>query len=117
MKLKENKRFIALVVVALFIALGGFRIFYGGGIGFKIVAKNSFSFKDTIVNLDDLLGQPRIVVASQHPAAKRQLEEMGIIETDEQIRARVEREIEAKQKEAMREYENKMREIQRQFAY
>lgn len=117
MQLKENKRLIALVVVAIFIAVGGFRIYYGGGIGFKIVAKNSYSFKDTIVNLDDLLGQPRIVVALQHPAVKRQLEEMGIIETDEQIKAKVEQEIEAKQKEAMREYENKMREIQRRFGH
>lgn len=116
-KPKQSIRLIALVAVALLIAVGGFRIYYGGGIGLKIVAKNSYSFTDTIVNLDDLLGQPRIVVAIQHPAVKRQLEEMGIIETDEQIKAKIKREIEEKQRAAMKDYKNEMRKIQRQFGY
>ena len=106
--MKKNKRLIILIAVALLIAVGGFRVYYGGDFGFKIVAKNSYSFTDTIVNLDDLIGQPRIVVATQHAAVKRQLEEMGFIETDEQIQERVEQEIEAKQKEMMREYENEI---------
>lgn len=108
LKVKENKRLIALVVVALLIAVGGFRVYYGGGIGFKVVPKNSYSFTDTIVNLDDLFVMPRIAVASQHPAVKRQLEEMGVIKTDEEMEAEVRRKI-------MKDYENEIRRIQ--FGY
>lgn len=73
---------IAGVVVLL--AAGLCRVYYGGGIGLRVVYKHSFSFKDTIVNLDDLIGQPRLVIAAQHPAVKRQLEEMELIQSDEQ---------------------------------
>lgn len=112
--LVKFKLLIALFVILL-VAVGSLRIYYGGGIGFKIVTKNSYSFTDTIVNLDDLLGQPRIVVATQHPAVKRQLEDMKIIESDEQIKESVMREIEEKQRAMMENYNNEMRKIQRQF--
>jgi hypothetical protein len=89
-----------LPILIIFIALAGsYRVYYGAGVGTRVVEKDSFSFKDTIVNLDDLLGQPRIVVATGHPAVKRQLEQMGIIETDRQVQNRVRREI---SEEAMR---------------
>ena len=106
----------------IFITLGEIRIYTGGDIGLKIVTKRSFSFTDTFANLDDILGKPRFVVASEHPAVKRQLEEMGILETDEQVQKRVEadmqvkmdatmRDIQAQQADAMREYQNQMRRL------
>lgn len=65
--------------IALLLLMSFCRVYYGGGIGLRVVFKHSPSFKDTIVNLDDLIGQPYIVVMSNHPAVARQLEEMGII--------------------------------------
>lgn len=74
-----------LLVFSIILMCGFLRIYYGGGIGIKIVPKQSFSFKDTIVNLDEIFGMPRIVVASKHPAVKRQLEKMGLAKTDEEV--------------------------------
>ena len=38
--------------------------------------------------MDDIIGMPRFAVASQHPQVKRQLEDMGMVETDEQAKER-----------------------------
>ncbi|MAH48849.1 hypothetical protein CMI37_23685 [Candidatus Pacearchaeota archaeon] len=83
---KLRQRWIVLIIFAVVaMLLAGFlRVYHGGGLGFHIVAKDSFSFSDTIVNLDNILGQPRLVVMLRHPDVVRQLEEMGIIETLEQ---------------------------------
>lgn len=75
--------------VGLVLICGLFRVYYGGGIGVKVVWKESFSFQDTIVNVDDIVGMPRIVVATKHPQVKRQLEDMGIVETEEQAKKRM----------------------------
>ena len=118
----ENKamprRTTVIIAAVLLAIIGGFlRIYYGGGIGIRIVAKHSFSFKDTIVNLDNLFGQPRIVIATKHPAVKRQLEEMGIIETDEQVEEQVRREIEEESKQMMREIEEETKRLQRELGF
>lgn len=86
-KPKHGKPLLLAVAagVVVLLAAGLCRVYYGGGIGLRIVYKHSFSFKDTIVNLDDLIGQPRLVIAAQHPAVKQQLEEMGLIQSDEQV--------------------------------
>jgi len=93
--------FVVILAIAS-VAFGFLRVYYGGKYGTHVVLKESFSFKDTIVNLDDLLGRPRIVVASEHPAVKKQLEEMGLIETDEQAQERIQEDIERKTKEFQR---------------
>ena len=75
---------VMLSCIAAILFCGLFRIYSGTPIPFiQIAPKESFSFTDTFVNLDSIFGQPRIVVAEQHPAVKRQLEEMGLVETDE----------------------------------
>lgn len=99
-------RLHVLIFIACFLAFGLFRVYYGGGIGMKVVAKNSFSFTDTIVNLDDILGMPRIAVATKHPAVKVQLEKMGITESDDAMQDRT-------KKELQREIEAKTRDLER----
>ncbi len=76
------KYLAAVVFLAALFGFGFFRVYYGGSIGFKIVPKYSFGYHDTIVNLDDILRQSRVVVAIQHPEVKRQLEEMGLVDSD-----------------------------------
>lgn len=102
--------FIAIVV---FIMSGFFRLYYNDRVGFKVKAKHSFSFEDTIVDLNDMIGKPRILIASEHPEVKRQLEEMGIFETDEQIQIRMEQEIYRKSKQMMQNYEKEVMLLQR----
>lgn len=101
-------RYSILFLVILFIFIGFFRIYYGGGIGLRIVAKDGFSFSDTLVNLNDIIGMPRFTVASNHPAVKRQLEEMGIVQTDEQAQKEIMQDINQKTKEMMRNIESNM---------
>ncbi len=90
-----NIRLLIIVGIGVFLLCGFGRIYTGGGIGFKVMGKQSFSFKDTFVNLDDLMGMPRIAVAAQHPSVKRQLEDMGIIESDEEVERKIRKKIEA----------------------
>lgn len=86
---KDNTRIILRLIVDIILAIviaGFVRVYYGDPLGFRLTVKNSFSFQDSIVNMADLIGQPRSLVAAEHPAVKKQLEEAGIIETDEQAK-------------------------------
>ncbi len=109
-KIKAEKRshsafFITLVVI-LVVVFGGFvRVYYGEPLGFKIMLKDGFSFNDTFVDLTEITGQPRIVVASQHPQVKRQLEQMNIIDTDEEATTKAYNEVMEK---ARKEYLDKI---------
>jgi hypothetical protein len=82
-----SRRFLQIAVpAALVLILSSLvRVYYGGGVGFQIVRKDSPGFSDTIVNLDEIFGMPRIVVASKHPGVKPQMEELGWIKTDEAV--------------------------------
>ena len=102
---------VVIVAVSLFIAYGTVRVYTGGSIGFKITTKNSFSFTDTFINLDDILGKPNFVFSSEHPAVKKQLQEMGVIETDEQMRKRIEADLETQQAKAMEDYQQQMKKL------
>jgi len=114
---KSKWLLFAILGAVLFGSSGFFRVYYGGDIGFRVVAKHSISFTDSVVNLDNLLGRPRIVVASEHPAVKRQLEEMGIIESDQQVQRRAMKDVEENSKRMMRDIENETRRIQRELGY
>lgn len=105
---KESNKWTKIIILAvfIFIAYGTLRVYTGGGLGFKITTKDSFSFTDTFVNLDDVLGKPNFVFSSEHPAVKKQLQKMGVIETDEQMQERIEADIKAKQEEMMKDIES-----------
>jgi hypothetical protein len=85
------------------------RVYYGGGTGFHIVRKDSPGFSDTIVNLDEIFGMPRIVVAAQHPGVKRQMEQMGWIKDDEQVVDETKRKIQQDVQDAQRKVEEAIR--------
>ena len=80
---------VGLGGIGLLLLWGFVRVYYGSGVGVRLVWKQRFSFKDGLVNLDDILRMSRIVLAIKHPQVKRQLEQMGILETTEQARARL----------------------------
>lgn len=101
---RKNPLRLVFLIAMLLALLSMSRFYYGGGIGFRIMAKDSPAFHDTFVNLDEIFGMPRIAVAAQHPAVKRQLEGMGIVRTDdeahEDTRRKVQQEIEKSMEEA-----------------
>jgi hypothetical protein len=107
---------LGIAFVILMIILFG-RVYYGEGI-FRITTKLSPGFKDTVVNLENIFGMPRVAVAIQHPEVKRQLERMKIIKTDEEIereiRRDVQQEIDAAGKRWKQDYDAAMKEAQKE---
>lgn len=91
------------------------RVYVGSPLGFRIVFKSSPSFTDTFVNLDDLMGMPNFAFSAQHPAVKRQLQEMGVIETDEQFERRIKDKIDRDFREGMRKTEEEQKRIMREM--
>ncbi|MFH1395450.1 MAG: hypothetical protein ABIH09_04760 [Candidatus Omnitrophota bacterium] len=83
------KKHCCIIVVIALILISLFRVYYGAGVGCRVVFKNGPAFKDTVVNVDDMRVMPRITLASNHPAVKRQLEAMGIFESDAKARQRI----------------------------
>lgn len=94
-------RKLALLGALLLVLISMFRVYYGGKIGLQVVRKESPSFTDTIVNLDDFLGMPRFAVAAQHPSVKRQMEAFGWVETDEAAHEEIKRKVEREMNEGM----------------
>ncbi len=115
MILKNRLAIWFFLAFCAFVTAGMVRIYVGSSIGFRVVLKESFSFKDTYVCLDDIFGMPRIAVATKHPAVKRQLEQMGIIRTDNQVKIEVRAEFEKEWDDAMEKAKEETKEIMRGF--
>lgn len=60
--------------------------------GTALVRKVHFTFSETFVSLDAIIGQPLIVVKAAHPLAVKALQRDGYIETDEAFQKRIESE-------------------------
>jgi len=101
--MKKHPYLIVIIVVVAVVMLASFRIYYGSGIGLRIVLKNGPAFKDTLVNVDDMRIIPRITLASNHPAVKRQLEKMGIFENDAKVKERIRGTLKKDLKQLLRE--------------
>jgi hypothetical protein len=113
--MNPNKIMIIVLLLVFFFSIGSLRIYTGGDIGFKLTSKESFSFTDTFVNLDDVFGKPRFLFANEHPAVKKQLEEMGILETDEQVQEKIEAEMRIKQVEILRDTEEQLAKTTKEY--
>ena len=101
--MKKYPYLIVIIVIVAVVMLASFRIYYGSGIGLRIVLKNGPALKDTLVNVDDMRIIPRITLASNHPAVKRQLEKMGIFENDAKVKARIKNVMKEDLKQQLRE--------------
>jgi|GEM_PF-4998915 len=98
---KYRKEIILAVIVIVAVLL--LRVYYGGGVGVRVVLKNGPAFRDTVVNVDDMRVMPRITLASNHPAVKRQLEKMGVFEEDAKARERIKDEMTKDLKQLLRD--------------
>jgi hypothetical protein len=98
-----KKPLIIAGIVLLMLLFG--RVYYGEGV-FRVTFKLAPGFTDTFVNLSEIMNTPRLAVAIKHPEVKRQLEQMGAIETDEQTQERVQREFEEERERKTASLEN-----------
>ena len=101
--MKRNPYLVIIIVIVAVIAVASLRVYYGSEIGLRIVFKNGPALKDTVVNVDDMRIIPRITLASNHPAVKRQLEKMGIFENDAKIKEQIRNMMKKDLKQLLRE--------------
>lgn len=83
------------------------------GEGTRIIPKVHFSFSETMVSLDAITTVPYIKAKSEHPLAVRALQREGMIETEEEMEARIQREIDEKMEKAEAETQRRMDEAMR----
>lgn len=87
---------LALLAALLFLLSGFFRIFHGRNMSPVFAFKGGYSFKDTVVNIDDITSMPAFAAQAQHPAAVRQAQELGILESEAARERRIQDEVDAK---------------------
>ena len=76
-----QNRFSELVLAAMVILLVSLvRIYYGGSQGIMVVWKGEPSFKDTVVNLSELMRLPAEELRTNHPSVHWQLVAMDLLE-------------------------------------
>lgn len=100
-------KFLAVFVFVIFGAIlfiGNFHIITGGNVGgFSIASRDSFSFREFLVNVDEITGMPFIAAKAQHPFGVKVLQRTGLIESEDAFKKRVERETKEKMDKAMQE--------------
>jgi hypothetical protein len=72
-----NRTSELILLLVLLLLVGFARVYYGGEDGLMFVWKGEFGFKDTLVNLPEILALPPDELAREHPSMLSQLEGMG----------------------------------------
>lgn len=73
-----------VVLLAILVLLVGLtRIYYGGGRPPMVVWKGELTFRDTLVNLGEIVNLPRDQLLTQHRSVLYQLEEMELIQSSD----------------------------------
>jgi hypothetical protein len=75
-----SSRISELILIILLLVLAGFtRVYYGGAAGPMFVWKSEFGFKDTLVDVPDVLKLPKTTLLQEHAQVADQLDEMGLV--------------------------------------
>jgi hypothetical protein len=75
-----SSRISEITLIVLLLVLAGFtRVYYGGVSGPMFVWKSEFGFKDTLVNVADVMKLPPTELLREHSQVVDQLEEMGVV--------------------------------------
>lgn len=94
---KKTTFYVVGVVLAMALAFfGTYHVVESSEQGWLLVKKVHFTWSETFVSLDAITGQPLIAAKSKYPLAIKALQRDGIIETDEQMQERVQKELEEK---------------------
>lgn len=90
----KRKSIIILLVILGLIVYGNFRIYFGGErFVCRIVKKTHFSLRNPVVDLETFLERSRKTITNNYPAIKKELEEMNIIYTDQEVLEEIQSEI------------------------
>ena len=78
--------------VVLFVSLGFMHVITGSNLeNPRIVAKGSFGYAETFINIDKITGMPWVFAKSKYPIGCKVLQDEGHIETDEAFERRIKR--------------------------
>jgi hypothetical protein len=104
-KRRNKKNAIALILFVIFwcfVITANIHIISGSGISFpKIVKKESFGFKETFINIDEITSMPSFSASSLHPIGLRVLQNLGYIESDDEHRGRIKKELKEEMDKAL----------------
>jgi len=93
---------VGLIIWIVF--MGYVRIYHGGGYMTDWRWKANWGLQDTVVNMGEIMNMPYISVRTMHPTVVKQLEEMGMVLTEEQLKERAMQQ----SKQAVDEYRRRM---------
>ena len=108
----RTKPWSLLVTVPLLFAViaGNVHVITGGGVGFRVVMRDSLSFSEFFVNVDSITSMPWIAAKSRFPIGCRILQREGLIESDAEFEVR-------RQKETQKRIEDMERDLKRSRSY
>ena len=110
---KENKKrnpliLISLLLFLLVIFLTNFHIITGTSKSLRIVMRDSMSFSEFTIDVNEITGMPWIAAKSRFPIGCKILQREGLIESDEEFRKR-------SQDEALKRYDKTLKEIEEKY--
>lgn len=116
-KKSQRSAFIIISLIAFIFALftiGNYQLVNGIGDSgnIKLIERTSFSFKEFFINMDEITGMSYISAKTKYPLSVKALQKAHLIETEKELTDRTTKElkeqIEANQKELMKEYNRLM---------
>jgi hypothetical protein len=116
----QSKKFWAGALAALLAAvvlLWGLMHVVSGSTykGSVFVPKLSFGFSETFINADAIMGMPYFVAKSQFPLSVLALQRVGFLETEAQMRKRIEGALKVEMDKLQAEADQEMRKSQAEF--
>jgi RNA polymerase subunit RPABC4/transcription elongation factor Spt4 len=83
---------LSAAAVILIVGLGFLHVITGSNLeNPRIVAKGSFGYAETFINIDKITGMPWVFAKSKYPIGCKVLQDKGHIETDEAFERRIKR--------------------------
>lgn len=82
----------AFVLVAVYV-LGSYHVVRGKSVGMQLVAKETFTFRESFPIMEEITEVPFFAAINRYPLTVRALQRDGMIETDDQREDRVNKRI------------------------
>lgn len=84
---------VAAVVLASVYVLGSYHVVRGRGMPIRLVAKDTFTFRETFPIMEEITEVPFFSAINRYPLTVRALQREGMIETDDEREERARKEI------------------------
>ena len=93
---------LVIITITVVIFLGNFHIITGGGVGLKVAKRDSFGFTESFIDVNAITGMPWIAAQYRYPYGCRVLAREGIIESNDEFKKRITRDMQQEINKTMR---------------